>query len=279
MSEHFEFPHEDGPRPRASGEIVHEMDDFDVETFAAVAARFGQDHYGFVVTPNVDHLIRFHEDAAFRALYESAAYVLLDSRFASRLLRLFKGLRLRVCPGADLTACLLTRVVRPADRIVVVGGTPDQTQRLVQAYRLENVRHHNPPMGFIDQPPALEECLEFIEHASPFRFCFLAVGSPQQERVAELLQRRAKARGLALCVGASINFLTGTEQRAPLYMQRAGLEWLYRLLRNPTRLASRYLVRGPRIFLHLRRARIVLRKPPGAGPGSARFPSKVRLLR
>lgn len=256
-----------------SAETIHEMDDFDVEAFVAVAARFGQDRYGFVVTPNVDHMIRYHEDPAFRALYKSATYVLLDSRFASRLLRLLKGLRLPVCPGADLTASLLTQVVRPADRIVLVGGSEEQARYLTQAHRLENLRHHNPPMGFIGNPRALEECLEFIEDAGPFRFCFLAVGSPQQEMVAELLKRRGKARGLALCVGASINFLTGAERRAPLPMQRAGLEWLYRLLRNPRRLASRYLVRGPRIFLHLRHARIVLRKPLETRPSEARSSS------
>jgi N-acetylglucosaminyldiphosphoundecaprenol N-acetyl-beta-D-mannosaminyltransferase len=248
---------------------VHEIDDFDVETFASVAARFGQDHYGFVVTPNVDHMIRYHEDAGFRAVYGSAAYVLLDSRFASRLLRLFKGLRLRVCPGADLTARLFRQVVLPKDRIVLIGATVEQARSLMQAHGLENLRHHNPPMGFTEKPQALEECLQFVEDASPFRFCFLAIGSPQQETVAELLQRRGKARGLALCVGASINFLTGTEKRAPPYLQRAGLEWLYRLLRNPKRMASRYLVRGPRIFLHLPRARIVLRKPAEPPDSSA----------
>lgn len=55
------------------------------------------------------------------------------------------------------------------------------------------------------------------------------------------------ARGLTLCCGASINFLTGVERRAPQWMQRLSLEWLYRLLQNPRRLARRYLVRGPQI--------------------------------
>ncbi len=254
-----------GSRERASeevgaaGAIVQEIDDYDLEGFKSVAARFGQDQYGYVVTPNVDHMIRFHEDAAFRALYRSATYVVLDSRFASHLLRLLKGLKLPVCPGADLTAALLAQVVDADDRIIVIGGATDQAKRLAATYGLRNVRHHNPPMGFITAPAAIEECLRFIEKESPFRFCFLAVGSPQQERIAQLLQQRGAARGLVLCVGASLNFLTGTEKRAPGWMQRFGLEWLYRLLQDPRRLASRYLLRGPRFFLYLRRARIVLR--------------------
>jgi N-acetylglucosaminyldiphosphoundecaprenol N-acetyl-beta-D-mannosaminyltransferase len=247
--------------PQAATDLVHEIDDFDVEAFIAIAARFGEDRYAFVVTPNVDHMIRYAEDPAFRAAYKSAAYVLMDSRFASHLLRVLRKVNVHVCTGADLTAALFARVVRRTDRIVIIGGTSEQAQRLAHTYRLENLRHHNPRMGFIKDPHAVEECLRFIEQASPFRFCFLAVGSPQQERIAELLQRRGRARGLALCVGASLDFLTGVETRAPLWMRRAGLEWAYRLMRNPRRLAGRYLVRGIRIFLHLARARFVVRTP------------------
>lgn len=242
------------------GALVHEVDDFDLESFTHVAAGFGAGRYGFVVTPNVDHLIRYHEDAVFREHYRTADYVLMDSRFAALLVRLLHGVRLPVCTGSDLTACLLAQVVRPADRIVLIGGTPEQASDIRQRHGLNDLRHHNPPMGFIRDAHAVEECLRFIESASPFRFCFLAVGSPQQEAVARMLRQRGAARGLALCIGASINFITGREKRAPLWMQRLALEWLYRLGQDPRRLARRYLLRGPRIFGCLRRARIVLRK-------------------
>ena len=117
-------------------------------------------------------------------------------------------------------------------------------------------------MGFIHDTAQVEVCLNFIEANSPFRFCLLAVGAPQQEKLAHLLKTRGVARGLALCIGASINFLTGVEQRAPLWMQNAGLEWLFRLLQEPGRMANRYLVRGPRVFGLLRQAQIVLRQAP-----------------
>ena len=92
-----------------------------------------------------------------------------------------------------------------------------------------------------------------------------AVGSPQQETIAQMLRTRGVARGLALCIGASLNFITGVEKRAPVWMQKMALEWLYRLMQDPRRLARRYLVRGPRIFAHLRRSRVVLRKMPISG--------------
>lgn len=240
---------------------IHQLDDFELDGFLTVASRFGSSRFGFVVTPNVDHMIRCHEDAAFRSRYASADFALLDSRFAARLLRLAKGLELPVCTGSDLTEALFREVIAPDDRIVLIGGSFQQAAQIVARFGLRNVRHHNPPMGFIRDPAAVEDCLRLIEQASPFRFCFLAVGSPQQEMLAALLRQRGIARGLALCVGASLNFLTGGERRAPVWMQRLSLEWLYRLARDPRRLWVRYLVRGPRIFGLLRQAEVVLRKP------------------
>jgi exopolysaccharide biosynthesis WecB/TagA/CpsF family protein len=246
-------------------EVVHVIDDFGLPEFTAVASSFGHERFGYVVTPNVDHLIRYYEDPTFRAQYRAADFILMDSRFAARLVRLLKGVRLPVCTGSDLTAQLLAKIVQPADRIVMIGGSDEQAQQISAKYGLANLRHHNPPMGFIKEPAAVEECLKFIESASPFRFCFLAVGSPQQEALAQALRARGIARGLALCIGASLNFVTGHEKRAPVWMQKMALEWLYRLLQNPKRLARRYLIRGPRIFAHLRRSRVVLRKGPVAG--------------
>jgi exopolysaccharide biosynthesis WecB/TagA/CpsF family protein len=240
-------------------EVVHEFDPFDLAAFTREAARFGQDRYGYVVTPNVDHLVRYHEDAGFRACYRDAAYVLLDSRVAAGLIRALKAVSVPVCPGSDLTLALLAQAARPADRIVFIGGSAGQCAGISARFRLTNVRHHNPPMGFINDPEAVARCLEFIEGASPFRFCFLAVGSPQQEALARMLGKRGRARGLALCVGASLNFISGAEKRAPLWMQRCALEWLYRLAQDPRRMARRYLVRGPRVFYYLARSGVVLR--------------------
>lgn len=240
--------------------IMQHIDDYDLTEFTKIAAGFGQERYGYVVTPNVDHLIRCHDDAAFRAAYADATYVLLDSRFLSHLLKWTAGIAPRVCTGSDLTARLLSTVIEPDDRIVLIGGSALQAEKLAERFRLRRLRHYNPPMGFIRDPDEVERCLQYIESASPFRFCLLAVGAPQQERIAQLLKSRGRARGLGLCVGASINFLTDLESRAPGWMQRAGLEWLFRLVQNPRRLAYRYLIRGPRVFFLLHGMKIVLRR-------------------
>lgn len=245
--------------PNRMARLTLEFSDCDLAGFMKIAANFGCDSYAYAVTPNVDHLIRFCDDAGFRELYRTAAFVLLDSRFLAVVLRLFTGLKLPTSPGSDVTARLFGEVVAPHDKVVVIGGTEAQAATLRTRYGLHGLRHLNPPMGFIRDPAAVEECLRFIESESPFRFCLLAVGCPQQEVLAKALLTRGRARGLALCVGASINFLTGAERRAPRWMQRSGLEWLYRLLHDPGRMAKRYLIRGPRIFFLLPRLKFQLR--------------------
>jgi exopolysaccharide biosynthesis WecB/TagA/CpsF family protein len=159
-----------------------------------------------------------------------------------------------------LTAQLFRRVIAPADRIVLIGCSDAQAQALAAQYGLSALSHYNPPMGFIRDPKEVEACLRFAEAHSPFRYCFIAVGAPQQELLAQSLKQRGVARGLALCIGASVNFITGKERRAPPWMQRLGLEWMYRLASDPGRLAGRYLVRGPRVFSILRRIDIVVRE-------------------
>jgi N-acetylglucosaminyldiphosphoundecaprenol N-acetyl-beta-D-mannosaminyltransferase len=238
---------------------ILEIDDYDLTQAVQMTTAFGSARYGYIVTPNVDHVIRYCHEPAFRASYAAAAYVLLDSRFLAHLLRLLKRQRLPVCRGSDLTLSLMQNVIEPQDAAVLVGGTPEQAAALRKRFALASLRHVDPPMNFIHNADAVETCLRDIEALSPFRFCFLAIGSPQQEIIAQMLKERGVARGLALCVGAAVNFLTGVEKRAPIRMQRWGLEWLFRLMRDPSRMAKRYLVRGPVIFLLLGKIEFRLR--------------------
>jgi exopolysaccharide biosynthesis WecB/TagA/CpsF family protein len=241
-------------------DVLH-VDDCDLDEARTLSEAFGKQRYGYVVTANVDHAIRYYYQPDFRALYSAATYVLLDSRFLGHVLRLLKRQTLRVCPGSDLTRNLFEAVIRPHDAVLVVGGTAQQAQMLREKYGLKALRHVNAPMNLMNDSAAVETCLRDIEAASPFRFCFIALGSPLQEMIAGKLQDRANARGLALCVGASINYITGVELRAPRWMQRVGFEWLFRLLQQPRRMAHRYLIRGPRIFWLALRIELRPRRP------------------
>jgi exopolysaccharide biosynthesis WecB/TagA/CpsF family protein len=248
---------------------VLDIDNYDLDGALKVVAEFGTDRYGYLVTPNVDHVIRHYQDHHFRTLYSHAAYVLLDSRFLARTLSVFKRQALRVCLGSDLTSAVFSSVIRPSDVAILVGGTAAQAQTLRDRFGLRALHHIDPPMNMIRDPAAMEDCLRRIEAFGAFRFCFLAIGSPQQEIIAKSLKDRGVARGLALCIGASVNFMTGVEKRAPKWMQHWGFEWLYRLIQNPRRLAKRYLVRGPIIFLLLRRIEMRVRRSSPIPPRQA----------
>jgi exopolysaccharide biosynthesis WecB/TagA/CpsF family protein len=239
--------------------LALELDNQDLAQFVLTAAQFGTERFGYVVTPNADHLIRYYDDPSFRSTYADAEFVLSDSRFLSRILAVTKGLRVPVCTGSDLTAQLISKIAQRHDRLVLVGSTAKQAAMLARKFGFTDLRHVNPPMGFIRDPEAVSSVLEFIEQQSPFRYCLLAVGCPQQEILAQQLKQRGKARGLALCIGASVDFITGKERRSPVLLQKLGLEWAFRLLHSPLRLGRRYLIRGPRVFSILRHIDIRLK--------------------
>jgi exopolysaccharide biosynthesis WecB/TagA/CpsF family protein len=203
--------------------------------------------FKYVVTPNVHHMVRLLEDpATMQPLYERAWRVFCDSRVLSRL-AWFIGLRLPVVTGSDLTASIIARAGEQRLMIAVVGATAAACAALESRYPGLNVVFHTPPMGFITSEHEVQKCIDFVVKTQA-PLIFLAVGMPQQEILARHLADHPQARGVGLCIGASIDFLTGKQHRAPVWVQKAGLEWLHRLLSDPRRLASRYLIECPRIF-------------------------------
>lgn len=206
---------------------------------SALAGRPAEASFAYVVTPNADHLVRLARTPALRPLYDAAWLRLLDSRVVARLARAVGLVPPPVVTGSDLTAAIFAALLRPEEPVTVLGAEPAVLARVTARYGLRRVAHHNPPMGFDRDPAALAAALAFVE-ANPARFTFLAVGSPRQEKVAALLAERGVARGIGLCIGASLLFLAGEERRAPRMLQRAGLEWAWRLSQDPRRLAGRY---------------------------------------
>ena len=202
--------------------------------------------YGYIVTPNVDHIIRVDREPGLRALYDAAELCVCDSRIL-RLLARLRGLRLPLVPGSDLAAALLAELVEPSDRIALIGGSARSFDRLRSSYPDVTFVHYQAPMGLRSNPEARRSAAAFIagEHA---RFTLIAVGSPQQEMIANEVHAFPEATGKALCIGAGIEFLTGEQKRAPRLVQKLGFEWAHRLASNPRRLWRRYLVDGVRIF-------------------------------
>ena len=225
--------------------------DFDAlsqaEALHLIAARPAGAPFAYVVTPNADHLVRLSRNpATYQPLYDGAWLRLLDSRVVRRLARLLGLAAPPVVTGSDLTAALVRDAAAAGEWVTILGLTRDEAQELAVRTRLRFM-HHDPRIGFENYPDSFEEALRFIED-NPARLVFLAVGSPRQEIVARALAARGIAVGTGLCVGASLEFLAGTERRAPLLVQKAGLEWAWRLAQNPQRLWRRYLVDDPAIL-------------------------------
>lgn len=214
---------------------------------AWLANRDADADFGYVITPNVDHMVRLAKaPASVCRAYAEATVCLCDSRVLARLAKL-TGVDLPVAPGSDLVAALFARVLRTGDRICLIGSDSAGAAALRARYPMIDIAHHSPPMGLRANAVALQAAVDFALGAHA-RFTLLAVGSPQQELLAHAMAQRAGARGTALCIGASVDFLVGTQRRAPRAVRRLGLEWAWRLARNPRRLARRYLVDGPAIF-------------------------------
>lgn len=208
--------------------------------------------YLYIVTPNVDHIVRLTaigndgRDVEVRTAYERASLCVCDSRVLAGLANSC-GIDLPVVPGSDLTARLFDGVIAPGDRIAVVGGGEEVVRDVRRLYPGVDIRHHMPPMGLRHDDAALGRAVDFVVQ-SRARFTFLAVGSPQQEILAHRIASHRESRGCALCVGAAIEFVSAHRKRAPRLLQRLGLEWSYRLAQDPARMWRRYLWDGPRIF-------------------------------
>jgi N-acetylglucosaminyldiphosphoundecaprenol N-acetyl-beta-D-mannosaminyltransferase len=224
-----------------------------------LARRAASDPFGYVTTPNADHLVRLHRQPELRPLYQNAMLRLLDSRVVALAARLIGLPAPRVAPGSDLTALLLGRHLTAGESITVVGLSARWLPALLARCALAPPAHYDPPRGFERDPAALRTTVEFAL-AHPARFVFLAVGSPRQEMLAAAIQATGRATGIGLCIGASLEFLVGAQPRAPLWMQHARLEWLHRLGRDPRRLSRRYLFDSPPILPLLLRERRAMGK-------------------
>jgi N-acetylglucosaminyldiphosphoundecaprenol N-acetyl-beta-D-mannosaminyltransferase len=237
-----------------------DFDNLDLEQAAAwIGARPADAPFGYVVTPNADHLVRLSRNPSLRAVYRGASLCLLDSRVVAGFARLFGLAVPAVVPGSDLTAYLLQHHVAPGERITIVGLSPDWLPELVARCGLAPPAHYNPPMGFDRDPVAFAETIAFVR-ANPARLVFLAVGSPRQEHLAAALAGYGDVTGTGLCIGASLEFLAGACRRAPTVLQRLSLEWLFRFACSPRKLFRRYVIDSPMVIALLARQRLPFRR-------------------
>jgi N-acetylglucosaminyldiphosphoundecaprenol N-acetyl-beta-D-mannosaminyltransferase len=214
---------------------------------------------GAVFTPNVDHVVLAERDARFRLAYSGADLCLADGMplvWASRLL----GERLpeRVS-GADLVVPLMQRARTHAWRVYLLGAGPGIAQRasaaLCRAITGLQVVGAAAPQIDMDAPRVHRVAVLDDIRRSRADLVLVALGAPKQELfVSEALPYLRPS--VLLGIGASLDFIAGSVRRCPQWVSTAGLEWLYRLSREPRRLWRRYLLRDPQILALVGRQRL-----------------------
>ncbi|MEL6961670.1 MAG: WecB/TagA/CpsF family glycosyltransferase [Pseudomonadota bacterium] len=218
------------------------MDDAVRQVWGWIEAPFSGCHY--IVTPNADHTVMLQEHAGLRAAYHGADLVLADGFpviLASRLL----GRRLpeRVA-GSDLVPALFAEAdpERPL-RTFLLGAAPGVAERAAKRIQesfqgVDVVDTYSPPFGFEHDEVEQERIFSRLRAAKP-DVLVIGLGAPKQE-VWVHTHRDKIMVPVALCVGATIDFLAGEKSRAPKWLQNLHLEWFYRMMSEPRRLIKRY---------------------------------------
>jgi N-acetylglucosaminyldiphosphoundecaprenol N-acetyl-beta-D-mannosaminyltransferase len=237
-----------------TGVSVHDVT-FD-EAVALIVRWAREGSGGYVSTPNVDHLVRAHREPAFQALVRGARLRLPDG------MGLIYGMRLRGRPlrGAVIGRRLPEGIVRAAgDSIAValIGGRDDAPERATE--RLTElggkvVAAVNPQMGFEIGGTADAAATRTLVAADP-QILIVGFGAPKQERW--MAHHAADfPRAVMLGLGQTIDVLGGRVPTAPAWMTRVGLEWAFRMLRDPVRIGRRVFVDDPPFFWWMLRARL-----------------------
>lgn len=156
--------------------------------------------------------------------------------------------------GSDLVGKLAKMSADHGSSVFFLGGRPDSAEQAAKvlaglAPSLKVAGWDCPPHGFEDDPDQMDRLIELLTEKNP-GVVFVALGFPKQEIVINHLRSRLP-KTCFIGVGGSLELIAGDIQRAPAWMQVMGLEWAYRLIREPGRLARRYLIHDLPFAVHL----------------------------
>lgn len=203
---------------------------------------------GYVVTPNVDHVVLAERNLAFRHAYTESSLSLADGMpvvWASRLLR--APLPEKVS-GSDLVTPLLERAAKERLRLYLLGGAEGAAPRAARVIeeRWSGVTVVGTSAPVVRSDATKDELLDLARPIAEARpdLVFVCLGAPKQEILMNAVTR-ALAPAVLLGLGAVVDFLAGNVRRAPRWMSQNGLEWAYRFAQEPRRMWRRYLLRDP----------------------------------
>jgi N-acetylglucosaminyldiphosphoundecaprenol N-acetyl-beta-D-mannosaminyltransferase len=203
-----------------------------------------------VAVATVNNVMEAYDDPSYLRVMNSADLVTPDGMpLVWGLRRLGVGSATRVY-GPDLTPLVLAAAADAGVQVGFYGSSHEVLSALLDRVRadhpsLEVVYAVSPPFG--DLPPDEDAAVVDAINGAGCRILFVGLGCPRQERW--IVEHRGRVEAVMLGVGAAFDFLAGTKRQAPSMLQRAGLEWLFRLGTEPRRLWRRYLRHNPRFVV------------------------------
>lgn len=198
---------------------------------------------GFALaTLNLDHVVKLRTDTPFATAYAAQTHVTADGNPIVWMQRL-AGREVELIPGSELVEPVAALAAKTGTPVGLFGASPEAlagaTKTLMaQIPGLQITAQIAPPMGFDPSSDAAGALIDELAQSGA-RVVFLALGAPKQERLAARILQTHPQIG-CLSIGATLDFLAGTQTRAPKWARTLAIEWLWRLLQDPGRLWRRY---------------------------------------
>ena len=198
-----------------------------------------------IVTVNAQIYVLGEKSLRYRACLDSAEYLCADGMPLAWACKHLGGINVPRIAGVDLIEKFCERGAADGLSVFLLGGRPDSARvtarKLSARYRgLKIVGVSCPSWGFETRAETLKPVIEQIAKAKP-QIIFVALGAPKQEFLIEEYIRPLNVP-IAIGVGGSFEILSGVIKRAPMWMQSSGLEWAFRLSKDPKRMWKRYLI-------------------------------------
>lgn len=199
----------------------------------------------YVVTPNVDHIVKLETDKEFQKVYKEADLILIDGMPLIWISKLKKNPIKEKVSGADLFPEVCKLSANKGYKVFLLGAAEGvaamAAENLKKRYNgLNVVGTYSPSYGFEKKKDEIREIIKMINEVKP-DILAVGLGAPKQEKFLYNYIKQLNVP-VALAIGASIDFESGNINRAPKWMQKIGLEWFYRLCKEPRRMFKRYII-------------------------------------
>lgn len=198
---------------------------------------------GFTLaTLNLDHIVKLRQMPAFRKAYLGHTHVTADGHPIVWLSWL-AGERISLIPGSELIVPVAEIAASERVPVALIGSTEATLTLAAERLKeqipgLEVALTLAPPMGFDPTGPVADMTIASIRESGA-GLCFLALGAPKQEELAAHAHAILPQVGF-LSIGAGLDFIAGSQKRAPLILRKLAAEWVWRMASNPRRLSLRY---------------------------------------